>query len=192
MLAYRFSVSCYREDSTTFSLICFKCFFLLQELFSLLMCLGWHGMCIAEMYCPALQSEWFCFLIAEANGDPVLCEEHVRAMCILSYSDNAELQRSAALCFTEVSERSKYWLHLLISLYMNILTRIKCIWQPINKVCHTLELSVTACYCYYEDICKIWYCRYLGINLSVRMFKSCLIYNIAGYLALNWIIFIYN
>ncbi|KAK3087016.1 hypothetical protein FSP39_000370, partial [Pinctada imbricata] len=47
------------------------------------------------------------YLENESSGEPVLTKEHVRAMCILSYSDNAELQRSAALCFTEVSERTK-------------------------------------------------------------------------------------
>ncbi|CAC5369932.1 VAC8 [Mytilus coruscus] len=45
------------------------------------------------------------YMELEASGDPVLTEEHIRAMCILTYSDNEELQKSAALCFTEVSER---------------------------------------------------------------------------------------
>lgn len=32
-------------------------------------------------------------------------EERLRALCILSYSDNTDLQRSAALCFAELGER---------------------------------------------------------------------------------------
>ncbi|OWF43479.1 vacuolar protein 8-like [Mizuhopecten yessoensis] len=47
------------------------------------------------------------YLEHEANGEPVLNEEHVRALSILAYSDNVELQKSAALCFTEISERTK-------------------------------------------------------------------------------------
>lgn len=47
------------------------------------------------------------YLESEASGDPVLIKEHVRALSILTYSDNVELQKSAALCFTEVSERAK-------------------------------------------------------------------------------------
>ncbi|KAJ8322256.1 hypothetical protein KUTeg_000727 [Tegillarca granosa] len=47
------------------------------------------------------------YLEEEANGNPVLTDEHIRALCILTYSDNTELQRSAALCFTEISDRMK-------------------------------------------------------------------------------------
>ncbi|XP_033727812.1 vacuolar protein 8-like [Pecten maximus] len=47
------------------------------------------------------------YLEHEANGDPVLNDEHVRALSILASSDNVELQKSAALCYTEISERSK-------------------------------------------------------------------------------------
>ncbi|XP_069106513.1 uncharacterized protein [Argopecten irradians] len=43
----------------------------------------------------------------EHEGEPVLTEEHVQALSILAFSDNVELQKSAALCFTEISERSK-------------------------------------------------------------------------------------
>ena len=35
-----------------------------------------------------------------------LNDERLRALCILTYSDNTELQRSAALCFAELSESS--------------------------------------------------------------------------------------
>lgn len=52
---------------------------------------------------------YFHVLISEANGEPVLTDEHIRALCILTYSDNTELQRSAALCFTEISDRSKFY-----------------------------------------------------------------------------------
>ncbi|XP_060084838.1 uncharacterized protein LOC132564182 [Ylistrum balloti] len=47
------------------------------------------------------------YLEHEANGDPVLNNEHVRALSILALSDNVELQKSAALCFMEISERTK-------------------------------------------------------------------------------------
>ena len=42
----------------------------------------------------------------DAGQVPVISEEHLRALQILTYSDNEELQRSAALCFVEISERS--------------------------------------------------------------------------------------
>ena len=38
---------------------------------------------------------------------PVLTDEHIRALKILTFSDNRDLQRSAALCYSEVSEKSK-------------------------------------------------------------------------------------
>ena len=48
------------------------------------------------------------FFAAEARKNPTINEERLHALCILTYSDNQELQRSAALCFAEISDRSKY------------------------------------------------------------------------------------
>ncbi|XP_048780187.2 uncharacterized protein LOC125683261 isoform X2 [Ostrea edulis] len=39
--------------------------------------------------------------------EPVLSREHIRALSILSYSDNYDLQRSASLCMLEISERKR-------------------------------------------------------------------------------------
>ncbi|PIK33885.1 putative vacuolar protein 8 [Apostichopus japonicus] len=36
---------------------------------------------------------------------PVLTPQRLRALCILTYSENSDLQRSAALCLAEISER---------------------------------------------------------------------------------------
>lgn len=44
---------------------------------------------------------------SDEKAEPVLSSEHIRALSILTYSDNAELQRSAALCMLEISERCK-------------------------------------------------------------------------------------
>lgn len=48
------------------------------------------------------------FYSSDEKAEPVLSSEHIRALSILTYSDNAELQRSAALCMLEISERCKY------------------------------------------------------------------------------------
>ncbi|CAH1774891.1 unnamed protein product [Owenia fusiformis] len=45
------------------------------------------------------------YLDSEENINPSINEERFRALCILTYSDNTELQRSAALCFAEFGER---------------------------------------------------------------------------------------
>lgn len=47
------------------------------------------------------------FNSSDEKAEPVLSSEHIRALSILTYSDNAELQRSAALCMLEISERCK-------------------------------------------------------------------------------------
>lgn len=47
------------------------------------------------------------FFSSDEKAEPVLSSEHIRALSILTYSDNAELQRSAALCTLEISERCK-------------------------------------------------------------------------------------
>ena len=39
---------------------------------------------------------------------PTINDDRLKSLCILTYSDNVELQRSAALCFAEFSDRSKY------------------------------------------------------------------------------------
>jgi len=49
----------------------------------------------------------FC-LFTEETKNPVLDENHIRALGILTYSDNQDLQKSAALCYSEISEKSKY------------------------------------------------------------------------------------
>ena len=43
----------------------------------------------------------------EETKNPVLDENHVRALGILTFSDNTELQKSAALCYSEISDKSK-------------------------------------------------------------------------------------
>lgn len=53
------------------------------------------------------------FNSSDEKAEPVLSSEHIRALSILTYSDNAELQRSAALCMLEISERCKYVLSLV-------------------------------------------------------------------------------
>lgn len=53
------------------------------------------------------------FYSSDEKAEPVLSSEHIRALSILTYSDNAELQRSAALCMLEISERCKYVLSLV-------------------------------------------------------------------------------
>ncbi|XP_041361582.1 vacuolar protein 8-like [Gigantopelta aegis] len=45
------------------------------------------------------------YLETDAGQVPVISDEHLHALQILTYSDNEELQRSAALCFVEISER---------------------------------------------------------------------------------------
>ncbi len=47
------------------------------------------------------------YILSDESKKPTISDEHLRALCILTYSDNAELQRSAALCFAELSERSE-------------------------------------------------------------------------------------
>ncbi|WAR15900.1 VAC8-like protein [Mya arenaria] len=47
------------------------------------------------------------YLEDEETVNPVLDENHVRALGILTYSDNLELQKSAALCYREISEKMK-------------------------------------------------------------------------------------
>ena len=51
----------------------------------------------------------FYFTIPGETKNPVLTEEHIRALKILTFSDNRDLQTSAALCYSEVSEKSKYF-----------------------------------------------------------------------------------
>ncbi|XP_046332263.2 vacuolar protein 8-like isoform X2 [Haliotis rufescens] len=45
------------------------------------------------------------YLETENCNDAVVSPQHLRALCILTYSDNNDLQRSAALCFAEFSEK---------------------------------------------------------------------------------------
>ena len=61
------------------------------------------------------------YFFLEANSDPVLTEEHIRAMCILTYSDNEELQRDRHLFVLQKSVKevrfitfSRLWLSCLI------------------------------------------------------------------------------
>ncbi|XP_066268414.1 uncharacterized protein [Branchiostoma lanceolatum] len=43
--------------------------------------------------------------LEQKEEKPLLTDERLHALCTLSYSDNVELQRSAALCFSEISSR---------------------------------------------------------------------------------------
>ncbi|XP_046569813.1 vacuolar protein 8-like [Haliotis rubra] len=45
------------------------------------------------------------YLETDNCSDPVVSPQHLRALSILTYSDNDDLQRSAALCFAEFSEK---------------------------------------------------------------------------------------
>ncbi|KAL4217568.1 Vacuolar protein 8 [Mactra antiquata] len=47
------------------------------------------------------------YLEDEETKNPVLDENHIKALSILTYSDNTDLQRSAALCYSEISEKMK-------------------------------------------------------------------------------------
>ncbi|XP_052272427.1 uncharacterized protein LOC127872947 [Dreissena polymorpha] len=47
------------------------------------------------------------YLEDEETKTPVLDEHHTRALGILTYSDNMELQKSAALCYSEISGKMK-------------------------------------------------------------------------------------
>ena len=43
----------------------------------------------------------------ESGGYPSLSDDKLQSLCTLAYSENVDLQRSAALCFSEISERSE-------------------------------------------------------------------------------------
>ncbi|KAJ8020767.1 Vacuolar protein 8 [Holothuria leucospilota] len=65
-----------------------------------------------DAYEPLLQdeeraavNELLTYLNREHEMKPVLTPQRLRALCILTYSENADLQRSAALCLAEISER---------------------------------------------------------------------------------------
>ncbi|XP_071503216.1 uncharacterized protein [Diadema antillarum] len=45
------------------------------------------------------------YLNRECEEKPTISEERLEALCTLTYSENADLQRSAALCLAEISER---------------------------------------------------------------------------------------
>ena len=47
------------------------------------------------------------FLFTEYEEKPTISEERLEALCTLTYSENSDLQRSAALCLAEISERCK-------------------------------------------------------------------------------------
>lgn len=101
------------------------------------------------------KSDFFNF--SDEKAEPVLSSEHIRALSILTYSDNAELQRSAALCMLEISERCKsvlsyvyYFGKNFVSSMKNILVSWKqksvpgtsCIWLFMlciyTKICMSL------------------------------------------------------
>ena len=46
-------------------------------------------------------------LFVDKSKVPTINDDRLKSLCILTYSDNVELQRSAALCFAEFSDRSK-------------------------------------------------------------------------------------
>ncbi|XP_071855605.1 uncharacterized protein [Apostichopus japonicus] len=65
-----------------------------------------------DAYEPLLQdeeraavNELLTYLNREHEMKPVLTPQRLRALCILTYSENSDLQRSAALCLAEISER---------------------------------------------------------------------------------------
>ena len=45
------------------------------------------------------------------NSYKTISEDKLRDLCTLAYSDNVDLQRSAALCFSELSEKCKFHTH---------------------------------------------------------------------------------
>ena len=61
-----------------------------------------------SLIAPTPRSFTFYVYVSADSKDPSINAERLRALCILTYSDNVELQRSAALCFAELSERSEY------------------------------------------------------------------------------------
>ncbi|XP_074656297.1 uncharacterized protein LOC141909649 [Tubulanus polymorphus] len=47
------------------------------------------------------------YLDSDRSGQPSINDERLHALCILTYSDNVELQRSASLCFAEISAKMR-------------------------------------------------------------------------------------
>ena len=62
-------------------------------------------------------------VVGEAK-DPSINDERLQALCILTYSDNVELQRSAALCFAEISQLSESLLSCINTNIMQFLPTI--------------------------------------------------------------------
>jgi len=46
-------------------------------------------------------------VLDESGGYQGLSDDKLQSLCTLAYSDNIDLQRSAALCFSEISEKSE-------------------------------------------------------------------------------------
>ena len=55
-----------------------------------------------------------CPSLAVDIGQPT--EEQMRSLLYVSYSERVDLQRTAALCFAEISDRSKLWWFLHLAL----------------------------------------------------------------------------
>lgn len=64
--------------------------------------------------------------------DATINGERLRALCILTYSDNLELQRSAALCYAEISAKSEYS-HSACSLYQ---------WNIYSSICSDFRAAI--------------------------------------------------
>ena len=56
-----------------------------------------------------------CLCVAVDSKETGMTADRLRALCILTYSDNIGLQRSAALCFAELSTRSKDMLYFFMA-----------------------------------------------------------------------------
>jgi len=46
-------------------------------------------------------------VLVESGGYQGLSDDKLQSLCTLAYSDNIELQRYAALCVSEISEKSE-------------------------------------------------------------------------------------
>lgn len=75
---------------------------------------GCSKACLFRRFC--LFNSWFCVVPPGSSSDGsyadgggrqigMISDNHLLNLCTLAYSDNVDLQRSAALCFSEFSEK---------------------------------------------------------------------------------------
>lgn len=98
------------------------------------------------------------FFSSDEKAEPVLSSEHIRALSILTYSDNAELQRSAALCMLEISERCKCVYissHMFVTLSYRYMKNILVFWKQ-------RSVSATCCIWLFE-----WFVYLIKIYMSL-------------------------